>query len=100
MSTTFRKGELVIMQHATYFEQFNGCLGVVKSDLARLMATNYVIGKTIFMTGYCVQILHPNANFEVRARPYQIRRLNEGPEEFSTKKEGKKPKPVEEVVDE
>ena len=78
MSTAFRKGELVIRQHASYYAEYNGCLGVVQTGLIRTTATDMLKMEEKVMTGYCIKILNQDIRIEVVALPHQLRRLEEG----------------------
>ena len=98
MSTVFRKGELVVMQHATYFTEYDGCLGVVQTGLIRSSAMDMRFMQYIERSVYRVKILDPNFKHTVVAMPHQIRRLGEGADDESRGQPQRKPKPVEEVT--
>ena len=99
MSTALRKGELVILQHATYFTEYDGCLGVVETGLHQAAAMDMRVMEYIERSVYSVKILHSKCNHTVVAMPHQLRRLEEGSDVQSREQLKRKPKPVEEVCD-
>ena len=70
----FARGELVIMQHATCFEEWDGAIGVVVGILQERDAINMYTNKRERLTGYKVLPLVEGA-FEVVCAPWQIRKL-------------------------
>jgi len=98
MSTAFRKGELVVMQRASYFTEHDGCLGVVQSGLSPFFATDMHDMKEKVKWGYDVKVLHPCIQRTVIALPHQLRRLEERSDGQSREQSKRKPKPVVEVT--
>ncbi len=76
---TFKVGELVIMQHASYYTEWNGALGVIVSPLAPRTSMDLLSMQYRTNASYRVKVLTQDG-IVVDARPHQIRRLR-GPEE-------------------
>ncbi len=76
---TFKVGELVIMQNASYYTEWNGALGVIVSPLAHRTSMDLLSMHYRTSASYRVKILTRDG-VVVDARPHQIRRLH-GPEE-------------------
>lgn len=81
MSTAFRKGKLVIMQHAAYFTDYDSCLGVVPPGSIQTTATDMRDMKEKVRSGYRVNVFHPDVWGKVVARPHQ--QYDAGGSEFS-----------------
>ena len=91
MAKKFRKGELAIMQNASYFTEYNGYLAVVESDLKRGQPVDLNLMEHVWKTGYSVSILLPDQRKGVFAAPHQLRRLKEPPENRSVLRRKRKP---------
>jgi len=76
---TFKVGELVIMQNASYYTEWNGALGVIVSPLAPRTSMDLLSMQYKTNASYRVKVLTEDG-IVVDARPHQIRRLR-GPEE-------------------
>ncbi|AHF00054.1 hypothetical protein [Thioalkalivibrio paradoxus] len=76
---TFKVGELVIMQNASYYTEWNGALGVVVSALAPRTSMDLLSMRYRTSPSYRVKVL-ASEGIVVDARPHQLRRLR-GPEE-------------------
>jgi len=79
---TFKVGELVIMQNASYYTEWNGALGVVVSPLAPRTSMDLLSMQYRTNASYRVKVLTRDG-IVVDARPHQIRRLH-GPDETTT----------------
>jgi len=79
----YQVGELVIMQNASYYTEWNGALGVVVSPLALRTSMDLVTMQYRTSASYRVRVLADDA------RPHQLRPLR-GPDETETQKRGKK----------
>jgi len=89
--TRFKVGELVIMQNASYYTEWNGALGVVVSPLAPRTSMDLLTMRYRTSESYRVKVLTADG-VVVDARPHQIRRLH-GPDE-AAKVTRKRRKPV------
>jgi len=67
-------GDLVVMQHASYYEEFNGCIGLVVGELRPRHSTDLRTMEKATVHAYAVQL---TAGFVVNAMPYQLRRLRD-----------------------
>lgn len=76
---TFKVGELVIMQHASYYTEWNGALGVIVSPLAPRTSMDLLSMEYRTNASYRVKVM-AHDGIVVDARPHQIRRLR-GPED-------------------
>lgn len=79
---TFKVGELVVMQHASYYTEWNGALGVIVSPLAPRTSMDLLTMRYRTSASYRVKVLAADG-MVVDARPHQIRRLR-GPDEATT----------------
>ena len=70
----FVRGELVIMQRATYFSEWNGAIGVVVGLLQERNAKDMNTMETLPLVAYKVLPLVEGA-IEVVSEPHQIRKL-------------------------
>jgi hypothetical protein len=84
----YQVGELVIMQNASYYTEWNGALGVVVSPLALRTSMDLVTMRYRTSASYRVRVLADDG-VVVDARPHQLRPLR-GPDETETQKRGKK----------
>jgi hypothetical protein len=69
----FQVGEIVITQHATYFSEFDGSLGVVIYPLQRRLCLDLNLMERVYSHVYGVQLLvsgEPRLWF----RPWQLRK--------------------------
>jgi hypothetical protein len=80
---TFKVGELVIMQNASYYTEWNGALGVIVSPLAPRTSMDLVSMQYRTNPSYRVKVLTRDG-IVVDARPHQIRRLR-GPDDATTR---------------
>jgi len=80
---TFKVGELVIMQNASYYTEWNGALGVIVSPLAPRTSMDLVSMQYRTNPSYRVKVLTRDG-IVVDARPHQIRRLH-GPEDSTSR---------------
>ena len=80
MSGRFRVGELVILQHATYYEEYNGSLGVVTEPLAPRTGLNLCTMESEITLSYKVRIL-AEESLDVQATAAQLRKLGDGSDE-------------------
>lgn len=80
---TFKVGELVIMQNASYYTEWNGALGVIVSPLAPRTSMDLVSMQYRTNPSYRVKVLAQDG-IVVDARPDQIRRLR-GPDEATVR---------------
>lgn len=76
---TFKVGELVIMQNASYYTEWNGALGVIVSPLAPRTSMDLSSMQYRTNPSYRVKVLAQDG-IVVDARPHQIRHLH-GPDE-------------------
>jgi hypothetical protein len=88
---TFKVGELVIMQNASYYTEWNGALGVIVSPLAPRTSMDLLSMQYRTNPSYRVKILARDG-IVVDARPHQIRHLR-GPNETS-RRSRKRRRPV------
>jgi hypothetical protein len=88
---TFKVGELVIMQNASYYTEWNGALGVIVSPLAPRTSMDLLSMQYRTNPSYRVKILARDG-IVVDARPHQIRHLR-GPDETS-RRSRKRRRPV------
>ena len=72
----FKVGELVITQHATFFTEFNGSLGVVILPLGRRECTDLNQMKKVYAHVYGVRLLREGEP-RLWFRPWQLRKLGE-----------------------
>ncbi len=79
---TFKVGELVIMQNASYYTEWNGALGVVVNPLALRTSMDLVTMRYRTSASYRVKVLADDGVI-VDARPHQLRPLH-GPDETVT----------------
>ncbi|MFO8002925.1 hypothetical protein [Thioalkalivibrio sp.] len=79
---TFKVGELVIMQNASYYTEWNGALGVIVSPLAPRTSMDLITMHYRTNASYRVKVLTRDG-IVVDARPHQIRRLR-GPDQATT----------------
>jgi hypothetical protein len=70
----FSVGELVVMQHASYHDEFNGAPGVIVGGLAPRRALDLTSMRVVTVTCYDVQVLVAPSR-KVLAAPYQLRPL-------------------------
>ena len=96
MSTTFRKGDLAILQHATYFNEFDGCLAVIESGLVQASAMDLRVLERKVRKVYRVRVLSPGYVTTFLAMSHQLRRLGESQDDLSW--EDMQEKPVEKVT--
>ncbi len=90
---TFKVGELVIMQNASYYTEWNGALGVIVSPLAPRTSMDLVSMKYRTNPSYRVKVLTQDGII-VDARPHQIRRLH-GPDDATTRDRSRsRPRPA------
>jgi hypothetical protein len=90
---TFKVGELVIMQNASYYTEWNGALGVVVSPLALRTSMDLVTMRYRTSASYRVRVLADDGVI-VDARPHQLRPLH-GPDATATRtREKKNPAPA------
>ena len=80
---TFKVGELVIMQNASYYTEWNGALGVIVSPLAPRTSMDLVSMQYRTNPSYRVKVLTRDG-IVVDARPHQIRRLR-GPDDATSR---------------
>ena len=83
MNNHFNVGEFVILQHATFFEEYNGYLGVVEKGLTLDYSLNATTMKCEWAYSYLVKIIKgedglSKEGLRVSAKPHQLRRLNDG----------------------
>ena len=74
----FVEGELVVLQNATYFEEWNGCLAVVDGRLKLRNPRNILTMERETIVAYSVQPLVEGA-IKVICKTYQLRKLR-GPD--------------------
>ncbi len=89
-----RAGDLVIAERAAFFTEYNGCLALVISGLARRRMVD--LGTMERSVGLCyrLRILMPG-ELVVLAEPHQVRRLDEGePQASSKSRKGRTPRRV------
>jgi hypothetical protein len=79
---TFKVGELVIMQNASYYIEWNGALGVIVSPLVPRTSMDLLSMQYRTNPSYRVKVLAQDG-IVVDARPHQIRRLH-GPDDTAT----------------
>lgn len=72
---TFIEGELAVLQHATYFQEWDGSLAVVVGPLMPRMPRNMHSLKLEPLLAYQVRPLISGA-FLVNCAPYQLRKLD------------------------
>lgn len=72
----FKVGELVIMQNASYYKEWNGHLGVVVGTLATRPSIDLLSMSLRTRQGYRVKILASDSMI-VDAQPHQLRRLHD-----------------------
>ena len=73
---TFVKGELAILQHASYYEEWNGAPAIVVGGLTVRSPMDMHTMETVTFVGYQVLPLVEGA-FKVTCTPYQLRKLRE-----------------------
>ena len=88
MNQMFKIGELVIMQNATHFDEYNGAIGVIVDVLKLCYPTNLNTMNHEKMLGYTVKILIEHAP-EVKAAPEQLRKLRSGEQSQMESKVGR-----------
>ena len=73
-SETLRVGDLVIMQHPTYFEELEHAVGTIVGALRPRISTDLRTMGNVEIEAYGVQV---SETFVVNAQPYQVRLLRE-----------------------
>jgi hypothetical protein len=73
---TIQVGDLVIMQNASYYTEWNGALGVVVSPLSLRTSMDLMHMQYFTSPSYRVKVLIQDG-FIVDARPHQIRPLRD-----------------------
>ena len=73
---TFVEGELVIMQHATHYDEWNGAPAVEVGGLTVRSPVDMRTMETVTFVGYQVLPLVEGA-FKVTCKPHQLRKLRE-----------------------
>ena len=95
MSNHFNIGELVIMQHASFYEEYNGYLGVVEKGLTLDVSFNATTMKYELAYCYVVKIIKgkdslSKEGLQISAKPHQLRRLNDSTDaQLNNEKENK-----------
>lgn len=90
---TFKVGELVVMQNASYYTEWNGALGVIVSPLAPRTSMDLLSMRYRTNPSYRVKVLTRDG-IVVDARPHQLRRLH-GPDEATSDHRGRsRPRPA------
>jgi hypothetical protein len=90
MSGKFKVGELVILQNATYYEEYNGSLGVVTEPLAPRTGLNLCTMESEVTMSYKVRIL-AEESLDVQATAAQLRKLDDGGDEASRRRRRERP---------
>ena len=75
----FKVGEMVITQHATYFTEFDGSLGVVIYPLQRKLCMDLNLMERVPGHVYGVKLL-VKGEPRLCLRPWQLRKLQSGEE--------------------
>lgn len=73
----FKVGELVIMQHATYFSETDKELAIVTIPLGLRSGFDLHLMKRVWAHVYGVKVLN-GSELKLWCRPWQIRKLNPG----------------------
>ena len=95
MSNHFNIGELVIMQNASFYEEYNGYLGIVEKGLTLDFSLNATTMKYELAYCYVVKIIKgkdslSKEGLQISARPHQLRRLNDSTDaQLNNEKENK-----------
>ena len=76
MSSRFRVGELVIMQHARFFHEYEGAPAIVTGGLRRRHPIDLKSMKSLEYDGYEVRILAGDGQV-ANAEPHQLRKLRD-----------------------
>ena len=79
MSRPFRVGDLVVMQHASYHDEYNGEPAVVVGGLAPRRAVNLLTMTADTVTCYDVRVL-AEPDLTLFALPHQLRPLRGEPD--------------------
>ena len=82
--TKFKVGELVIMQHATYFSETDGELATVITSLGLRSCFDLHMMKRTWSHVYGVKVLN-DTELKLWCRPWQLRKLDPGIEPTSRK---------------
>ena len=77
-------GDLVVMQHPTYFEEFDGCIGRVTGALCDRSSTDLRTMAPVVVFAYRIQL---SETFTVNAEPHQVRLLADPDEEHDVEVE-------------
>ncbi|MGD2171374.1 MAG: hypothetical protein PVJ78_05195 [Gammaproteobacteria bacterium] len=70
----FEIGELVITQHATYFSELDGSLGIITKPLQRKLCTDLHLMEKVYGHVYGVRLL-VKGEPQLYLRPWQLRKL-------------------------
>lgn len=73
---TFAIGEIAVLQNATYFEEWEGCLAVITGPLTQRYPCNLNTMEREVLATYRVLPLVQGA-IQVNCRPHQLRKLND-----------------------
>lgn len=87
---SFRIGELVVMQNASYYTEWNGSLGVIVAALAPRTSMDLSSMRLCTRASYQVQVLAEDGVI-VDARPHQLRPLYGPDTETDTDAENRSP---------
>jgi len=86
MARTFRVGDLVVMQHASYHDEYNGEPALVVGALAPRRAVNLVSMTCETVICYDVRVL-AEPDLTLFAMPHQLRPLRGEPEPAAMERE-------------
>jgi len=86
MPRPFRVGDLVVMQHASYHDEYNGEPAIVVGALAPRRAVNLVTMTCDTVTCYDVRVL-VEPDLTLFALPHQLRPLRGEPEPQAVERE-------------
>ena len=73
----FKVGEMVITQHATYFTEFDGSLGVITQPLRRKFCRDLNLMTQVYSHVYQVRLL-VEGEPHLWLRPWQLKKLGFG----------------------
>ena len=83
----FSVGEMVITQHATYFSELDGSLGIITQPLQRRLCNDLNLMEKVYGHVYQVKLL-VEGEPRLSLRPWQLRKLGSS-DAFETKNKAK-----------
>ena len=94
MTNQFKVGDLVIMQKANFFHEYDGYVGIIVGGLSNRSGLNTVTMKYELVSCYDVKILKAKdclakEGMYVCAKPHQLRPLGDNLNEDQNKEENK-----------